>query len=154
MARIIKDFRTFISRGNVIDLAVGIVIGAAFTSVVKSFVDDILMPPIGMLTGGVDFSNLYLSLSGQDFASLDEARAAGAATINYGVFLNNVIAFLIVAVAVFILVQAYNRIREDTDAGPAEPTDRECPYCRFKIPLTATRCAHCTSELLPAPANA
>jgi large conductance mechanosensitive channel len=149
MARIVDDFRTFIARGNVIDLAVGIVIGAAFTTVVKSFVDDILMPPIGMLTGGVDFSDLYLSLSGQEFASLEEAKAAGAATLNYGVFLNNVIAFLIVAFAVFLIVQAYNRIRDDMDAGPAEPTDKECPFCRFKVPLAASRCAHCTSELTP-----
>lgn len=150
MARIVDDFKTFVSRGNVIDLAVGIVIGAAFTTVVKSFVDDILMPPIGMLTGGVDFSDLYLNLSGGEFASLEEAKAAGAATVNYGVFLNNVIAFVIVAVAVFVIVQAYNRMRVDTDAGPAEPTDRECPFCRFKVPLAASRCAHCTSELTPA----
>ncbi|HEV2735494.1 MAG TPA: large conductance mechanosensitive channel protein MscL [Longimicrobiaceae bacterium] len=154
MARIVDDFRTFVSRGNVMDLAVGIVIGAAFTTVVKSFVDDILMPPIGMATGGVDFADLYVNLSGGRYASLEEARAAGAATVNYGVFLNNVIAFLIVAFAVFLIVQAYNRMRVDTDAGPAEPTDRECPFCRFKVPLAASRCAHCTSELLPAAAQA
>jgi large conductance mechanosensitive channel len=154
MARIVDDFRTFVSRGNVMDLAVGIVIGAAFTTVVKSFVDDILMPPIGMLTGGVDFADLYVNLSGGRYASLEEAKAAGAATVNYGVFLNNVIAFLIVALAVFLIVQAYNRMRVDTDAGPAEPTDRECPFCRFKVPLAASRCAHCTSELVPAAAQA
>jgi large conductance mechanosensitive channel len=118
MARIVDDFRTFVSRGNVLDLAVGIVIGAAFTTVVKSFVDDILMPPIGMATGGVDFADLYVNLSGGRYASLEEAKAAGAATVNYGVFLNNVIAFLIVALAVFLIVQAYNRMRVDTDAGP------------------------------------
>ena len=150
MARIVDDFRTFVSRGSVVDLAVGIVIGAAFTTVVKSFVDDILMPPIGMLTGGVDFADLYLDLSGGGYASLEEAKAAGAATVNYGVFLNNLIAFLIVALAVFLVVQAYNRMRVDTDAGPAEPTDRECPFCRFKVPLAASRCAHCTSDLPPA----
>jgi len=154
MARIVDDFRTFVSRGNVLDLAVGIVIGAAFTTVVKSFVDDILMPPIGMATGGVDFADLYVNLSGGRYASLEEAKAAGAATMNYGVFLNNVIAFLIVALAVFLIVQAYNRMRVDTDAGPAEPTDRECPFCRFKVPLAASRCAHCTSELVPAAAQA
>ncbi|MEW5931514.1 MAG: large conductance mechanosensitive channel protein MscL [Gemmatimonadota bacterium] len=153
MARIVDDFRTFVSRGNVVDLAVGIVIGAAFTTVVKSFVDDVLMPPIGVLTGGVDFADLYVNLSGGSYASLEEARAAGAATVNYGVFLNNVIAFLIVALAVFLIVQAYNRMRVDTDAGPAEPTDRECPFCRFKVPLAASRCAHCTSELTPAAAQ-
>jgi large conductance mechanosensitive channel len=154
MARIVDDFRTFVSRGNVIDLAVGIVIGAAFTTVVKSFVDDILMPPVGMLTGGVDFADLYVNLSGGRYASLEEAKAAGAATVNYGVFLNNVVAFLIVALAVFLIVQAYNRMRVDTDAGPAEPTDRECPFCRFKVPLAASRCAHCTSELVPAAVQA
>jgi len=111
-------------------------------------VDDILMPPIGMLTGGVDFADLYVNLSGGRYASLEEAKAAGAATVNYGLFINNLIAFLIVALAVFLIVQAYNRMRVDTDAGPA---DMECPFCRFKVPLAATRCAHCTSDLSPAP---
>lgn len=154
MARIVNDFRTFVSQGNVVDLAVGIVIGAAFTTVVKSFVDDILMPPIGMLAGGVNFADLYANLSGGRYASLEEAKAAGAATVNYGLFLNNVIAFLIVAFAVFLIVQAYNRMRVDTDAGPAEPTDKECPFCRFKVPMAASRCAHCTSELVPAATQA
>ena len=142
-----REFREFVSRGSVFDLAVGIVIGAAFTSVVKSFVDDILMPPIGRATGGVDFAELFVNLSGGEYASLAEAQEAGAATINYGLFINNVIAFLIVAFAVYLLVKGYNRMREQKDAGPAEPTDRECPYCLFKIPLAASRCAHCTSEL-------
>ncbi|MEW6613604.1 MAG: large conductance mechanosensitive channel protein MscL [Pseudomonadota bacterium] len=143
----LQEFRKFIARGNVIDLAVGIVIGAAFTSVVKSFVDDILMPPIGLLSGGVDFSNLFISLSGTHYASLAEAKRAGAATLNYGVFLNNVISFLIVAFAVFLLVQAYHRVRAREEAAPPAPTEKECPFCRLKIPLAASRCPHCTSTL-------
>ena len=142
-----KEFREFIARGNVFDLAVGIVIGAAFSTVVSSFVDDILMPPIGMLTGGVDFADLFVTLSGGEYASLAEAQEAGAATINYGQFINNLVSFLIVAFAVFLMVRAYNRLREDRDSVPAAPTDKECPFCRFTIPIGATRCAHCTSEL-------
>ncbi|HEX2187420.1 MAG TPA: large conductance mechanosensitive channel protein MscL [Longimicrobiaceae bacterium] len=143
----VSEFRKFIARGNVIDLAVGIVIGAAFTTVVKSFVDDILMPPIGLVTGGADFSDLFVDLSGGGYASLAEAQEAGAATVNYGLFLNNVIAFLIVAVAVFLLVQSYNRIRTLEEAAPPAPTEKECPFCRMRVPRDATRCAHCTSEL-------
>ncbi|CAN5806384.1 large conductance mechanosensitive channel protein MscL [soil metagenome] len=142
-----KEFREFIARGSVFDLAVGIVIGAAFASIVDSFVKDILMPPIGLVTGGVDFSNLFINLSGQEYASLAAAREAGAPTINYGVFLNNVISFLIVAFAVFLLVKQYNRLRQQQESVPAAPTDQECPYCRFTIPIGASRCAHCTSQL-------
>jgi large conductance mechanosensitive channel len=142
-----QEFRKFIARGNVIDLAVGIVIGAAFTSVVKSFVDDILMPPIGRLTGGVDFSNLFINLSGGHYNSLAEAKAAGAATINYGLFFNNVLAFLIVSLAVFMIVQAYNRVRTLEESAPPAPTEKDCPLCQMRIPLAATRCGHCTSDL-------
>jgi large conductance mechanosensitive channel len=142
-----QEFRKFIARGNVFDLAVGIVIGAAFTSVVKSFVDDILMPPIGRITGGVDFSNLFINLSGGDFASLTEAKDAGAATINYGLFLNNVISFLIVAFAVFMLVRGYNRIRTLEESAPPAETEKDCPFCRMRVPLEATRCGHCTSDI-------
>lgn len=145
----INEFKKFIARGNVIDLAVGIVIGAAFTSVVNSFVNDILMPPIGLATGGIDFSDLYINLSGEEFESLAAAKEAGAATINYGVFLNAVISFFIVSFAVFLLVKQYNRLREPAPA-PAAPTDQECPHCKFRIPLDAQRCGHCTSELIPA----
>ncbi|HEX8363504.1 MAG TPA: large conductance mechanosensitive channel protein MscL [Longimicrobium sp.] len=145
-----KEFREFVARGNVFDLAVGLVIGGAFATVVKSFVDDILMPPLGFLTGGTDFSELYVNLSGAEYESLAKAREAGAATINYGRFLNNVIAFLIVAFAVFLLVRSYNRLRTRNESVPAEPTSRECPFCCFKIPLPATRCAHCTSQLATA----
>lgn len=143
----LKDFRDFIARGNVVDLAVGIVIGAAFTSVVNSFVKDVLMPPIGVLSGGVDFGELYLNLGRQEYPSLAAATEAGAPTVNYGLFLNNVISFLIVAFAVFILVKQYARIRPEPPSAPAEPADRTCPFCLFTIPLRATRCAHCTSEL-------
>jgi large conductance mechanosensitive channel len=147
------EFRKFIARGNVMDLAVGIVIGAAFTSVVNSFVSDILMPPIGMITGGVDFSELYVNLSREEFASLAAAREAGAPTVAYGLFLNSIISFLIVAFAVFLLVQSYNRLREQQESVPATPTDQECPFCRFTIPIGASRCAHCTSAIQAAPAG-
>jgi large conductance mechanosensitive channel len=143
----LQSFRTFIVRGNVIDLAVGIVIGAAFTSVVQSFVNDILMPPIGFVTGGVDFSDLFISLSGGEYASLAEATEAGAATINYGNFLNNLISFLIVGFAVFLIVQSYNRFRMLEESAPPAPTEKECPRCRMRIPIDASRCGHCTSEL-------
>lgn len=140
------EFRKFIARGNVIDLAVGIVIGAAFTTVVKSFVDDVLMPPVGRVTGGVDFSNLFVSLDGRHYPSLAAAKAAGAATVNYGLFINNVISFLIVAFAVFLLVQAYDRIRAKEAAAP-HPDRRDCPFCSESISAAARRCPHCTSEL-------
>jgi large conductance mechanosensitive channel len=143
-------FRKFIAQGNVVDLAVGIVIGAAFGTVVKSFVDDILMPPIGRVMGGVDFKDLFLSLDGRSFPSLAAAKAAGAATVNYGLFINNVIAFLIVAFAVFLVVQAYGRTRTQEVADPG-PARKDCPFCAEPVALAATRCPHCTSELAPAP---
>lgn len=148
----LQEFKKFVTRGNVIDLAVGIVIGAAFTSVVSSFVDDILMPPIGRLTGGVDFSELYVNLSEGEYESLAAAREAGAATINYGIFLNSVISFLIVAFAVFLLVQSYNKLRTLEESAPPAPTEKECQYCRMRIPTDATRCGHCTSDLAAGPA--
>jgi large conductance mechanosensitive channel len=149
----LEEFKKFITRGNVIDLAVGIVIGAAFTSVVQSFVNDILMPPIGRITGGVDFSDLYINLSAEDYASLAEAKEAGAATLNYGLFLNALISFLIVAFAVFLLVQAYNRLRMLEESAPPAPTEKECTYCKMRIPLDATRCGHCTSDLAAIPSR-
>lgn len=142
-----NEFKKFIARGNVIDLAVGIVIGAAFTSVVNSFVNDILMPPIGLLTGGVDFANLFLDLSDGGYASVAEAAEAGAPTLNYGLFLNAMISFLIVAFAVFLLVQSYNRLKEQPDAVPPAPSEKDCPFCRMTIPVAAVRCGHCTSPL-------
>jgi large conductance mechanosensitive channel len=141
------EFRTFIARGSVMELAVGIVIGAAFGSVVNSFVNDILMPPVGMLTGGVDFTNLFVSLSGEEYASLAAAQEAGAATLNYGLFLSSIISFVIVGFAVFLLVRSYNRLYEKEAAPTATPADQECPFCRFMVPIGASRCAHCTSQL-------
>jgi large conductance mechanosensitive channel len=145
-----KEFKEFAMRGSVLDMAVGIIVGAAFGQIVTSFVQDILMPPIGRLVGHVDFSNLFWSLSGQSFDSLTAAKAAGAATINYGVFVNTVINFLIVGFAVFLLVRQVNRFMPKPAPAPAAPTTRDCPYCLSPVSLKATRCAHCTSELRPA----
>ncbi len=142
-----KEFREFIARGNVIELAVGVVIGAAFGRVVESLVKDVVMPPIGAVTGKVDFSEKYLNLSGTPYPTRAAAEAAGAATINYGVFINTVIQFLIVAFVIFLVVRSYNRLRRRHESEPVAPTDRECPFCLFKIPVAAIRCAHCTSEL-------
>ena len=143
-----REFREFAVRGNVLDMAVGIIIGAAFGKIVGSLVEDILMPPIGRLLGRVDFSNLFLSLSGQHYDTLATAKAAGAATLNYGVFLNTVINFLIVAFAVFLLVRQVNRMKKPQPAPAlAAPTNKNCPYCLSAIPLKASRCPHCTSDL-------
>ncbi len=142
----LKEFREFAVKGNVIDMAVGIIIGAAFGKVVTSLVEDIIMPPIGLLLGKVDFSGLYLNLSGQPYDSLAEASKAGAAVLRYGVFLNQVISFVIVAFAVFLLVKAVNHLRRDEDTAE-EATEKDCPFCASKIPLAATRCPHCTSQL-------
>jgi len=141
-----KEFRDFAMRGNVIDLAIGIIIGAAFGKIVTSLVNDILMPPIGILFGHVDFSNLFIDLSGKHFASLAEAKAAGAATINYGIFINTIIDFVIVAFAIFLLVRQVNRLTRKPEAAPI-PTTKECPFCNSTIPLKATHCPHCTSEI-------
>ena len=140
-----KEFKQFIARGNVVDLAVGVIIGAAFGKIVTSFVNDILMPPIGLLLGNVDFANLFIILSGGAYATLEEAQAAGAATINYGVFINTIIDFLIVAFVIFLLIKQVNRLKKPEPA--AEPTTKECPYCLSEIPIKATRCPHCTSEI-------
>jgi large conductance mechanosensitive channel len=142
----IRDFREFIARGNVIDLAVGVVIGAAFGTVVKSFVDDVLMPPIGLLTGGVDFSELFWDLSGQGHATLAAATEAGAPLLRYGLFINNLLTFLLVALAVFLVVRAYNRVRPPAPVAAA-PVVRQCSFCRETVHADARRCAHCTSVL-------
>jgi large conductance mechanosensitive channel len=142
-----KEFKEFAMRGNVVDMAVGIVIGAGFGKIVSSFVSDILMPPIGLLMGRVDFSNLYLNLSGQQFASLAEAKKAGAATINYGMFLNTVLDFVIVAFAVFLLIQQLNKLTKKPAPLSGPPTTKDCPYCLSTIAIKATRCPNCTSEL-------
>jgi large conductance mechanosensitive channel len=141
----LKEFREFIARGNMIDLAIGIVIGAAFGKIITSLVNDVIMPPIGLLLGNVDFSNLFINLSGTAYASLDEAKKAGAATLNYGVFLHTVIEFLIIAFVIFLLVKQINRLKRPAPA--AAPTTKECPFCFTEIPIKATRCPHCTSEL-------
>jgi large conductance mechanosensitive channel len=145
-----KDFKAFIMRGNVLDLAVAVVIAGAFGAIVKSAVDDIIMPPIGLLLGGIDFSNLYLLLKAgpkapAPYASLGDAKAAGAVTLNYGVFINNVIAFLIVALAVFIVVRIANRFQSKPAAAP--PNTKACKFCATDIPIPATRCPNCTSQL-------
>ena len=145
-----KDFKAFLMRGNVLDLAVAVVIGAAFGGVVKSLVDDVIMPPIGLGLGKVDFSNLYVLLhdgtkGAPPYASLADAKAAGAVTLNYGVFLNSVFGFLIIAAAVFILVRAANRMY--SKPVPAAPNEKTCAFCATSIPLAATRCPHCTSQL-------
>jgi large conductance mechanosensitive channel len=142
----LKEFRDFIMRGNVLDLAVAVIIGAAFGKIVTSFVNDIIMPPIGLLLGGVDFSNLFINLSGTPYASLAEAQAAGAPTINYGLFINNVLDFLIVAAVIFMIIRIANRLKRPEPA-PGAPTSKECPYCKSSIPVAATRCPNCTSQL-------
>jgi large conductance mechanosensitive channel len=143
--RMLKEFKTFIMRGNVLDLAVGIVIGAAFGAVVTSFVADVLMPPIGMLFGKVNFADLFINLSSIPVASVAEAKAKGIPTLNYGLFLSTLINFIIVAFAIFLVVKASNRLRGP--AAPAEVTTRECPFCLSQIPLKATRCPNCTSTV-------
>ena len=142
-----REFKEFLQRGNVLDLAVAVVIGAAFGAIVNSFVNDILMPPVGLLLGGVDFANLFIDLSGEGYTSLADAQAAGAATINYGLFLNAIITFVIVAFAVFMLVKAISAVTPKKEEAPAEPTTKECPYCYTAIAIKATRCPHCTSQL-------
>lgn len=140
-----KEFKTFIARGSVVDLAVGVIVGAAFGKIVTSFVNDILMPPIGLLLNSVNFANLFITLSGGTYKTLEEAQAAGAVTMNYGLFINTIIDFLIVAFVIFLVVKQVNRLKKP--APPAEPTTKECPYCLSAIPIKATRCPHCTSEL-------
>ena len=143
----LKEFKAFAMRGNVLDMAVGIIIGGAFGKIVTSLVNDILMPPIGLILGKVDFSNLYLNLSGTSYASLADAKAAGAATIDYGLFLNTVLDFVIVAFALFLIIRQVNRLAAKPAPEVAAPTTKECPFCYSTIPIKATRCPHCTSEL-------
>jgi large conductance mechanosensitive channel len=141
-----KEFREFAARGNVIDLAVGVIIGAAFGKIVASLVDDVIMPPIGMVLGGVDFANMFVALNGVHYATIAEAKAAAAATINYGSFLNTVVQFLIIGFVVFLLVRQINRLKTPEPAPPAAEA-RDCPFCISRIPIKATRCPHCTSEV-------
>jgi len=143
----LREFKEFAMRGNVIDMAVGVIIGAAFGKIVTSLTNDILMPPIGLLLGKVDFSSLYLNLSGTAYPSLAEAKKAGAATINYGVFINSIIDFVIVAFVIFLLIRQINRFLAPAPTPAAEPATKECPYCLSQVAAKATRCAHCTSQL-------
>jgi large conductance mechanosensitive channel len=140
----LSEFKAFLMRGNVVDLAVAVVIGAAFGAIVTSFVNDILMPPIGLLLGRVNFADMFLSLSGQSYPSVAAAKAAGAPTVNYGAFLNTIVNFVIIAFVIFLLVRGVNRM---TAKPAAAPTTKECAFCASTIPLKATRCPHCTSEL-------
>jgi large conductance mechanosensitive channel len=146
-----KEFKEFAVKGNVVDMAVGIIIGAAFGGIVTSFVADIIMPPIGIALGNVDFANLHIILKEGNipppYPSLDEAKAAGAVTLNYGVFINTIISFLIVAFSVFLVVRYINKLKREKETPPVEPMTRECPYCLSVIPLKAIRCAHCTADL-------
>jgi large conductance mechanosensitive channel len=145
---VLREFREFVMRGSVVDMAVGIVIGAAFGRIVTSLVNDIIMPPIGLLLKGIDFANLFVALRGGPYPSLAAAKAAGAPTINYGTFINTIIDFVILAFVIFLLIRQVNRMQRPRAAAPA--TTRECPYCLSAIPLKATRCAYCTAELRPA----
>ena len=149
----LKEFKEFALRGNVMDMAVGIIIGASFGTIVNSLVNDVLMPPIGWLLGGVDFTNYYLTIKtgnpGGPYTSLVDAQTAGAVTVNFGLFINAIISFLIVALAMFLLIRAINRLQADDEGADLEdiPTTKDCPYCFSSIPVKASRCAHCTSQL-------
>jgi len=143
----LQEFKQFIARGNVVDLAVGVVIGGAFGKIITSFVEDVLMPPIGLAMGNVDFSNLFINLSGKDFASVAAAKAVGAATLNYGMFFNHIINFIIVAFAIFILIKQLNRMQKPAPVPAAAPPTKDCPHCLTAIPIKATKCGHCTSDL-------
>jgi large conductance mechanosensitive channel len=142
----LKEFKEFAMKGNVLDMAIGIIIGAAFGKIVSSMVGDVLMPPIGMLMGSVDFSSLFFSLNGQSYPSLAAAKAAGAPTVKYGVFLQTILDFVIVAFVIFLLVKQINRLKKP-EAPTAPPSTKPCPYCLSEIPIKAMRCSHCTSDV-------
>jgi large conductance mechanosensitive channel len=144
---VLKEFREFALKGNVVDLAIGVIIGAAFGQIVTSLVNDVMMPPIGKVMGGVDFSNLFVVLGPGEYPSLKAAKDAGAATINYGVFLNTLINFLIVAMVLFFVVRAMNDLKREQPVPPPAATEKPCPQCALNIPLAAKRCPHCTSPL-------
>ncbi len=146
-----KEFKEFAMRGNVMDMAIGIVIGAAFSPIIASLVSDIIMPPIGLLLGGVDFSNLFITIkkgaTAGPFATLADAQKAGAVTMNYGVFINKIISFIIVAFAIFMVVKGMNSMKRKEEPAPAEPTMKDCSFCFTAIPVKAIRCPHCTADL-------
>ena len=145
MSKFVKEFKEFAMKGNMIDMAVGIIIGAAFGKIVSSLVSDIIMPPLGLLLGKMDFSNLFITLSGGSYETIAQAQSAGASTLNYGIFINNVVDFLIVTLAIFILISQINRLRRKD--APKTPDTKKCPYCLSEIPIAAVKCAHCTSQL-------
>jgi large conductance mechanosensitive channel len=153
---IMKEFKEFAVKGSVVDMAVGIIIGGAFGTIVKSLVDDVIMPPVGLLLGGVDFKDLFVVLRAGDpgppYVTIADAQATGAVTLNYGQFFNNILAFVIVAFAVFILVKGINRLRREEQVAPESPTDKACAFCATTIPIQATRCPNCTSQLADVPA--
>jgi large conductance mechanosensitive channel len=144
-----KEFKEFAMKGSLLDLAIGFIMGGAFGKIVTSLVNDVIMPPIGLLLGKVDFANLFINLSGKPYATLAEAKAAGAATINYGIFLNGFIDFLIVALVMFLLIKQVNKLRRKPAEAAAVPTTKECPFCFSVIPIKAVRCPNCTSQLKP-----
>ncbi len=144
---IVSEFKEFAMKGNVVDLAVGVIIGGAFGKIVDSLVKDIVMPLVGRMLGGVDFKHLYLNLGGKTFDTLEAAEKAGAPILKYGAFINTVVDFIIIAFAIFMAIKVMNRLKRAEEAAPAEPTTRECPHCLSTIPLKATRCAHCTAQL-------
>jgi large conductance mechanosensitive channel len=147
----LKEFKEFAMKGNMMDMAVGIIIGIAFGAIIKSLVGDVIMPPIGLLLGNVDFSNIFLVLKegtpAAPYASLDAAKEAGAVVMSWGVFLNTIINFLIVAFVLFLVIRSMNKLKKKEEAPAAEPTTKECPECLMTIPIKATRCGHCTSEI-------
>lgn len=143
----LKEFKEFALKGNLVDMAVGIIIGGAFSKIISSLVNDLVMPPIGKLIGNVDFANLYINLGDGEYDSLASAQEAGAATINYGLFINNAIDFIILAFVIFMVIRMMNRLKREAEAPPAEPTTKSCPLCFTEIPVKASRCPHCTSDL-------
>lgn len=143
----LREFKEFAVRGNVTDMAVGIIIGAAFTRIVQSLVTDIIMPPISLIVGDLDFSNWFITLRGESYSTLEAASEAGAITLNYGVFIGNAVSFTIVAFIVFLLVKSINKLRRDEDIKSISPTQKSCPYCFVSISIKATRCPHCTSDI-------
>ena len=145
MKKLLKEFKTFALKGNMLDLAVGVIIGGAFNSIVSSLVNDIVMPVLSLVTGKIDFTNMFIALNGEKYATLAAAQEAGAATLNYGSFITGVINFVIMAFVVFMIVKQLNKFKQEPE--PAAPTEKVCPYCKTKIDIYATRCPHCTSEL-------
>lgn len=146
----LREFKEFAMRGNVLDMAIGIILGIAFGAIVNSLVQDVIMPPIGFLMGDVDFSDLFINLSGAEYASLEAAKEAGAPVIAYGTFINTVIQFLVIAFVIFLIVREVNRSRQRRAGPPPAPSEKACPHCAMNIPVEARRCPHCTSELAAA----